>query len=166
MGIVHRDVSPQNIIVSFSGNVKLVDFGIAKAATKIAHTRAGVLKGKYTYMSPEQAEGQVVDARTDQFALGIVLWELLTMRRLFKRESETLTLEAIIDGHVDDWARLVGVTPPCPADFTRDGGVDGDDVTAFFAAWEAGAAGADVNLDGSVDGVDVSVFFSNWEAGC
>jgi len=107
-------------------------------------------------------------------AAGTAGGEVVYVRRLIVDPGATLRTagvtvyheEAIIDGHVDDWARLVGVTPPCPADFTRDGGVDGDDVTAFFAAWEAGAAGADVNLDGSVDGVDVSVFFSNWEAGC
>jgi serine/threonine protein kinase len=98
--IVHRDVSPQNIIVTFEGSTKIVDFGIAKAAGQSTHTSTGVLKGKYTYMSPEQAQGEVVDARTDQFALGIVLWELLTMRRLFKRDTEAQTLEAIIDGPI------------------------------------------------------------------
>ncbi|MDP2344714.1 MAG: serine/threonine-protein kinase [Deltaproteobacteria bacterium] len=98
--IVHRDVSPQNILVTFEGGTKIVDFGIAKAAGQSTHTSTGVLKGKYTYMSPEQAEGQAVDARTDQFALGIVLWELLTMRRLFKRDTEVLTLEAITEGPI------------------------------------------------------------------
>ncbi len=100
LSIVHRDVSPQNIIVTFEGSTKIVDFGIAKAAGQSSHTSTGVLKGKYTYMSPEQAQGEIVDARTDQFALGIVLWELLTMRRLFKRDTEGQTLEAIIDGNV------------------------------------------------------------------
>ena len=100
LSIVHRDVSPQNIIVTFEGSTKIVDFGIAKAAGQSSHTSTGVLKGKYTYMSPEQARGEVVDARTDQFALGVVLWELLTMRRLFKRDTEGQTLEAIIDGNV------------------------------------------------------------------
>ena len=98
--IVHRDVSPQNILITYEGSTKIVDFGIAKAATQTTHTSTGVLKGKYTYMSPEQAAGEVVDARTDQFALGIVLWELLTMRRLFKRDSELLTLEAIMHGQI------------------------------------------------------------------
>ena len=98
--IVHRDVSPQNILVTYEGATKIVDFGIAKAATQTTHTSAGVLKGKYTYMSPEQAAGDVVDARTDQFALGIVLWELLTMRRLFKHDTEMATLEAIMGGAV------------------------------------------------------------------
>ena len=110
--IVHRDVSPQNIIVTFEGSTKIVDFGIAKAAGQNTHTSAGVLKGKYTYMSPEQAQGEVVDARTDQFALGIVLWELLTMRRLFKRDTEGLTLEAIIDGVIPRPRRF---REDCPA---------------------------------------------------
>jgi eukaryotic-like serine/threonine-protein kinase len=101
--IVHRDVSPQNIIVTYDGATKIVDFGIAKAANQANQTQAGVLKGKYTYMSPEQAMGDTLDGRSDQFALGIVFWELLTMRRLFKRESETATLEAIVAG---------GVPPP------------------------------------------------------
>lgn len=100
--IVHRDVSPQNIIVSFSGTVKLVDFGIAKAATKIAHTRAGVLKGKYAYMSPEQIRGEETDARSDLFAVGIVLYELLCGRRPFEKENSIQTLKAIVqDPHVD-----------------------------------------------------------------
>lgn len=112
LDIVHRDVSPQNIIVSFEGGTKIVDFGIAKAAGQSTHTSTGVLKGKYTYMSPEQAQGEVVDPRTDQFALGIVLWELLTMRRLFKRDSEGQTLEAIIDGPIPRPKRF---REDCPA---------------------------------------------------
>ncbi len=110
--IVHRDVSPQNILVTFEGGTKIVDFGIAKAAGQSTHTSTGVLKGKYTYMSPEQAEGQAVDARTDQFALGIVLWELLTMRRLFKRDTEVLTLEAITEGPIPRPRRF---REDCPA---------------------------------------------------
>jgi serine/threonine protein kinase len=110
--IVHRDVSPQNILVTFEGSTKIVDFGIAKAVGQSSHTSTGVLKGKYTYMSPEQAEGQVVDARTDQYALGIVFWELLTMRRLFKRDTETATLEAIVDGNVPRPRRF---REDCPA---------------------------------------------------
>ncbi|MBI5549581.1 MAG: PEGA domain-containing protein [Deltaproteobacteria bacterium] len=95
--IVHRDVSPQNILVSFQGAVKVVDFGIAKAADQASQTRAGVLKGKYSYMSPEQAAGAEIDQRTDQFALGVVLWELLAARRLFKRGSDMQTLAAVTE---------------------------------------------------------------------
>ena len=78
LGIVHRDISPQNILVTFEGGVKVVDFGIAKAADQATVTKSGVLKGKYSYMSPEQASGQKIDHRTDIFALGTVLYELLT----------------------------------------------------------------------------------------
>jgi len=116
LSIVHRDVSPQNIIVTFEGSTKIVDFGIAKAAGQSTHTSTGVLKGKYTYMSPEQAQGEVVDARTDQFALGIVLWELLTMRRLFKRDTEGQTLEAIIDGAIPRPKRFRDDCPPAIED--------------------------------------------------
>lgn len=96
MGVVHRDVSPQNILVTYEGGVKVVDFGIAKAANKVNQTRAGVLKGKYSYMSPEQALGDPIDHRTDIFALGIILYETTTGTRLFKRHSELATLQAII----------------------------------------------------------------------
>ena len=97
LGIVHRDVSPQNILVTFEGGVKVVDFGIAKAADQATVTRSGVLKGKYSYMSPEQAAGQRVDCRSDIFALGVVLYELLTGARLFKRGSDIQTLAAVAE---------------------------------------------------------------------
>ena len=81
LNITHRDMSPQNIMVSFEGEVKVIDFGIAKAETEQEETKAGTLKGKFGYMSPEQAEGLPIDPRTDVFALGIVLWELLANDR-------------------------------------------------------------------------------------
>lgn len=93
--VVHRDVSPQNIILSYSGNVKLIDFGVAKAVEKVSHTQSGVLKGKFAYMSPEQAEGEKLDNRSDIFSTGIMLWELLTQERLFKKESNKDTLRAV-----------------------------------------------------------------------
>ena len=95
LNIIHRDMSPQNVMVNFEGEVKIVDFGIAKAETQIETTRAGELKGKFGYMSPEQAEGQVVDLRTDIFSLGIVLWELLANDRLFIANNEVNTLRKI-----------------------------------------------------------------------
>jgi len=98
--IVHRDVSPQNILVSFEGVIKLVDFGIAKAATQYAETKAGILKGKYSYMSPEQCKGKHIDNRSDVFSMGIVLWELATGVRLYKKSSELMILKEITEGKV------------------------------------------------------------------
>ena len=96
LNIVHRDISPQNILVSFAGGVKVVDFGIAKASTQLAQTRAGVLKGKYAYMSPEQVRGARVDHRSDIFALGLVMYEMLTGMRAFERDNSLKTLKAIV----------------------------------------------------------------------
>ncbi|MHB8878843.1 MAG: serine/threonine-protein kinase [Myxococcaceae bacterium] len=95
LGIVHRDVSPQNLIVTYDGVVKLVDFGIAKAANRATRTRAGAYKGKLSYMAPEQARGEPTDPRTDVFALGIVLWESVTRSRLFQFEVAAAALQAI-----------------------------------------------------------------------
>jgi serine/threonine protein kinase len=113
LGIVHRDVSPQNILVTFEGGVKVVDFGIAKAADQATITRSGVLKGKYSYMSPEQSNGQRVDCRSDIFALGVVLYELLTGSRLFKRASDIQTLTAVSECRVTPPSH---VTTRVPAD--------------------------------------------------
>lgn len=101
--LVHRDVSPQNMLVSFDGEVKIIDFGIAKAAGKGSQTQAGILKGKFGYMSPEQVRGLPIDRRSDVFACGIVLYELLTGERLFIGESDFSTLEKV---------RNVEILPP------------------------------------------------------
>ncbi|HEY1099549.1 MAG TPA: serine/threonine-protein kinase, partial [Myxococcota bacterium] len=90
--IIHRDVSPQNVLITYDGQTKLVDFGIAKAAMRVSETDAGTLKGKYAYMSPEQVRGDVLDARSDVFAAGIVLWEMLAGRRLYKADSIVRTV--------------------------------------------------------------------------
>jgi eukaryotic-like serine/threonine-protein kinase len=97
LDLVHRDVSPQNIFVTYSGAVKVLDFGIAKAADGATRTEAGQVKGKFAYMSPEQCAGKPLDRRSDLFALGAVLYELLTKRRLFKRATELLTMKAICE---------------------------------------------------------------------
>ncbi len=110
--LVHRDVSPQNILVGFDGAVKIIDFGVAKAAGSGHHTATGVLKGKYPYMSPEQASGQSIDARSDQFALGVVMWEMLTGRRLFKGETDMMTLRLVKDCQVPPPSQLNPKLPP------------------------------------------------------
>ncbi|HEY4219847.1 MAG TPA: protein kinase, partial [Myxococcota bacterium] len=95
LNLVHRDISPQNVLVSRQGDVKVTDFGVAKASTQQTKTRTGIIKGKVAYMSPEQCLGEVVDRRTDVFALGIVLYELLTRRRLFRDKSDLLIMQKI-----------------------------------------------------------------------
>ena len=98
--IVHRDITPQNIVTSFEGAVKIVDFGIAKAATREVETLSGTLKGKIGYMSPEQCRGDTVDRRSDIFAVGIILYELTTGKRLYHERSDFETLKRIIEGPV------------------------------------------------------------------
>ncbi len=100
MGLVHRDVSPQNVLVSQEGDIKLCDFGIAKAASKASHTQAGALKGKLQYMSPEQAWGRNIDRRSDIFALATVLFEMLTNRKLFTGDNELSILEQVREARV------------------------------------------------------------------
>ncbi len=103
LGLVHRDVSPQNVLLSYEGEVKLIDFGIAKAAGKASKTQAGILKGKFGYMSPEQVRGLPLTRVSDIFSVGIVLYELLTGERLFIGESDFSTLEKV---------RNVEILPP------------------------------------------------------
>ena len=103
LNLVHRDVSPQNLLVSYEGEVKVIDFGIAKAAGKAGKTQAGILKGKFGYMSPEQVLGMEIDRRSDVFGVGICLYELLTGERLFIAETDFATLEKV---------RNVDVMPP------------------------------------------------------
>jgi serine/threonine protein kinase len=116
LNIIHRDISPQNIMVSFEGEVKVVDFGIAKAESQMETTKAGTLKGKFGYMSPEQAEGLQVDIRTDVFSLGIVLWELLANDRLFVANNEINTLRKIRDCVVPS---LRKINPSVPSELEQ-----------------------------------------------
>jgi serine/threonine protein kinase/DNA-binding NarL/FixJ family response regulator len=101
LDIVHRDVSPPNILVSYDGNVKLTDFGVSKASIKMHQTLAGALKGKLLYMSPEQASGnEDIDFRSDLYSVGIILYELLTRQKVFMDSSEILTLQKVQEGKV------------------------------------------------------------------
>jgi eukaryotic-like serine/threonine-protein kinase len=102
LNIIHRDISPQNLLIAYTGNVKIIDFGIAKAASNRQNTRAGVIKGKPSYLSPEQISGEVLDGRSDIFCLGTVLWETLTGRKLFAGDSDLAAIRLIdaCDKHV------------------------------------------------------------------
>ncbi|OIP30184.1 MAG: hypothetical protein AUK47_25710 [Deltaproteobacteria bacterium CG2_30_63_29] len=102
LNIVHRDATPHNIMVSFDGDVKLMDFGIAKAASRATKTRAGTVKGKCAYMSPEQARGKPLDGRSDMFSLGILTWEMLTGRRLFSGGSDFDVLSKVLKSEIVD----------------------------------------------------------------
>jgi serine/threonine protein kinase len=107
LGIVHRDVSPSNVLVSYDGCVKVIDFGVAKATQRATETVAGTLKGKVAYMSPEQCLGKPLDRRSDVFSFGIVLYELTTRTRLFASDNDFKTMTRIVEGRVPSPAKRV-----------------------------------------------------------
>jgi serine/threonine-protein kinase len=111
--LVHRDVSPQNVFVTYGGDVKLLDFGVATAAHRLTQTASGEVKGKYAYMSPEQCRGEPLDRRSDIFSLGTVLYELSTLRRLFKRPNELQVMRAITEEPIPRPSRERPDYPPC-----------------------------------------------------
>ncbi len=112
LGVVHRDVSPQNVLLSRDGHVKLIDFGVAKAASSLNQTQGAMIKGKIRYMPPEQAFGKPVDRRADLYALGIVLWEMLTMRKLFGAQDDLALLEMVRDPKIDPPSRWASEVTP------------------------------------------------------
>jgi serine/threonine-protein kinase len=109
LNVVHRDISPPNVLISKHGEVKIVDFGLAKASTQLEKSEAGIIKGKFSYLAPEAAHGEEVDARADIFAVGIILWEMLAGRRLFQGKTDYETVKLVQGAEV----------PPL-RQFTRD----------------------------------------------
>ncbi|HZW87973.1 MAG TPA: serine/threonine-protein kinase, partial [Myxococcaceae bacterium] len=157
LGLVHRDVTPHNVLLSFDGAVKLTDFGIAKAGGRA--TTSGMLKGKFAYMSPEQARGDAVDARTDVFALGVTLWELLTGARLFEGDGDVAVLRAVQERLIVPPARLnPGVSSSLDAAVMR--ALERDPARRWPTAHELERALAEVVLGGarSLEDTDVGAF--------
>ncbi|HEY0194570.1 MAG TPA: serine/threonine-protein kinase, partial [Kofleriaceae bacterium] len=124
LNIVHRDVSPQNVFLTFDGQVKLLDFGIAKASDSMHETHAGVVKGKVSYMSPEQGRGQKVDARADVFSAGVLMWEALTGKRMRDGKNEQEKLWALAS---EDIPRISTIKPTIPKEL--------DDICYRAMAW-------------------------------
>jgi eukaryotic-like serine/threonine-protein kinase len=116
LGIVHRDVTPQNVFVTYDGSVKVVDFGIAKAAGRASETKQGIVKGKVRYMSPEQALGGTVDRRTDIFAAGILLWGAATGRRFWGDTDDLGIVQALVAGKFDPSPRALDPKVPAEID--------------------------------------------------
>ncbi|MBL4683113.1 MAG: serine/threonine protein kinase, partial [Nannocystaceae bacterium] len=157
LGIVHRDISPPNILVSWNGEVKLVDFGLAKATTQLETTDPGVVKGKFSYLSPEAASGQTVDHRADLFAVGILAYELLTGRRLFLGESDYQTVEQVRAAEIPSiMSQNPSVTPDLetillkslarePADRYMHASEFADDLLAFLFSRKLKVSARDVS---------------------
>lgn len=143
-GIVHRDVSPQNILLSFAGEVKIADFGIAKTKARKSDPEGGVIKGKYFYMSPEQAWAEPLDHRSDVFSAGVVLWELLTGQRLHRAPDVRSLLEAVRRADVPPPSSVRSDVPPVlDAIVARATAIDRGD---RFADAERMAAALDAHL--------------------
>lgn len=114
LGLVHRDISPQNVLVGVDGSSRITDFGVARATSRLSNTGAGRLKGKLAYMAPEQTRGEDLDRRTDLFAMGTILWEVLAGQRLFKASTEAATLSRVL---IQPIPRVIEANPDVPPEF-------------------------------------------------
>ena len=119
LNLVHRDVSPSNVLLGVYGEVKIADFGVAKARSRSYHTVSGSIKGKAPYMAPEQILGELIDRRADVFSLGVLLFEVTTRTRLYSAKSNALAMRAILDGEVPDPAERRPGYPPALAAIVR-----------------------------------------------
>jgi serine/threonine-protein kinase len=136
--IVHRDVSPQNVLVGSDGVARVVDFGVAKAVGRLQTTREGALKGKIAYMSPEQVSSDTVDRRTDVYAASVVLWEMLTGKRLFDADNEVRILQKVLNGKIEPPSKHVQI--PAELDALVMKGLARDPDDRFASAWEMAEA--------------------------
>jgi serine/threonine protein kinase len=139
LGIIHRDVTPSNIFLSETGVAKVLDFGIAKARGASTQTQEGTVKGKYAYMAPEQLKGTNIDRRVDIFALGVVLYEMLALRRLFQRKTDYLTFRAVMEQPIPDIRRYRPDLPDGVADALARA-LDRDPANRFDTARQFGTA--------------------------
>ncbi len=133
LGIVHRDVSPQNVLVGVDGVTRVLDFGVAKAAVRLQTTREGQLKGKLAYMAPEQLQSGVVDRLSDVYSAGVLLWEALTTKRLFEAENEGQLLSMVLKGHIDP-PSVVAPEVPAALDAIAMRAIDRDPSKRFATA--------------------------------
>jgi serine/threonine protein kinase len=156
LGIIHRDVSPSNVMVSYQGAVKLLDFGIAKATSRLAQTRTNSMKGKVSFVAPEQIRGLPLDGRADLFSLGICFYALLTRRHPFRRDSEVATMHAINQGATPDPRQLRPDLPPAIAAIvTRALARERDDRFASAADMRAALQEALATLNVGRSGPDI-----------
>lgn len=137
--VVHRDISPQNLFLTFDGVVKVLDFGIASARDKVHETDTGEVKGKFAYMAPEQMRGRKVDRRADVWSLGVVLWELLTRRRLFRRKTQAETMDAVLRARFEAPSRYDETLPSELDDLLRQA-LEPDPAARFSTMAELAAA--------------------------
>jgi eukaryotic-like serine/threonine-protein kinase len=157
--LVHRDVSPQNVLVGVDGIARITDFGVARATSRLTTTRVGQLKGKLAYMAPEQAQGEKIDRRADVFSAGVLIWETLAAKRLFKADNEAATLQRVMNDQVPDLRRVAPhLSRELAAVVAR--GLDRDPTRRFQSALEFADAleAVAIERDGIADSRDVAAF--------